>query len=140
MCANRANQHVIHTLQGLICGLVMSCAEPRQSVEQDCRLCLIFAQDDLVDAKPDTRYADKYKQTQHEVLTQILQARGFEVHVLPIILGFAGSIYKTSVSALSTLGIEGSKAKNWQTGEVFHIGCWSFWARAMFFLAGSLIR
>ena len=61
----------------------------------------------------DSGYADKYrrKQTQHEVLTHILQAHGFEGHVLPRILSFAGSIYKTSGSALSTLGIEGSKAK-----------------------------
>ena len=72
----------------------------------------------------DTRYADKYrrKQTQHEVLTHLLQARGFEVHVLPMMLCFAGSIYKTFVSALSTLGTEGSKAKkvlqNWHVHSV----------------------
>ncbi|KAL3155506.1 hypothetical protein ABBQ38_15503 [Trebouxia sp. C0009 RCD-2024] len=61
----------------------------------------------------DTRYSDKYrrKETQHEHLQTLLQARGFEVILLPIILGFTGAIYKTTMSALSALGIEKAQAK-----------------------------
>ena len=61
----------------------------------------------------DTRYSDKYrrKETQHEHLQTLLQARGFEIILLPIILGFTGAIYKTTVSALSALGIEKAQAK-----------------------------
>ena len=61
----------------------------------------------------DTRYSDSYrcKGTQHEHLQTLLQARGFEVILLPVILGFTGAIYKTTVSALPTLGIEKAQAK-----------------------------
>ena len=61
----------------------------------------------------DTRYSDKYrrKETQHEHLQTLLQARGFEVILLPVILGFTGAIYKTTVLALPALGIEKAQTK-----------------------------
>ena len=61
----------------------------------------------------DTRYSDKYrrKEIQHEHLKTLLQARGFEVILLPIILGFTRAIYNTTVSALPALGIENTQAK-----------------------------
>ncbi|KAL3154986.1 hypothetical protein ABBQ38_15507 [Trebouxia sp. C0009 RCD-2024] len=61
----------------------------------------------------DTRYSDKYrrKEEQHKHLQTLLQARGFEVTLLPVILGFTGAIYKTTVSALPALGIEKAPAK-----------------------------
>ena len=61
----------------------------------------------------DTRYTDKYKrkETQHIQLQEILKIRGFDVQVLPIILGFSGAIYRSNVTALSILGVERPKAK-----------------------------
>ena len=61
----------------------------------------------------DTRYTDKYKrkETQHIQLQEILKIRGFDVQVLPIILGFSGAIYRSNVTALSILGVEHPKAK-----------------------------
>ena len=61
----------------------------------------------------DTRYNDKYrrKETQHKHLLTLLQARRFEVILLPVILGFTGAIYKTTVSALPALGIEKAQTK-----------------------------
>lgn len=61
----------------------------------------------------DTRYSDKFrrKETQHEHLQTLLQARGFEVILLPVILGFTGAIYKTTVSAVAALCIERAQAK-----------------------------
>ena len=70
----------------------------------------------------DTRYTDKYrrKETQHEHLQQTLRAQGFEVIVLLIILGFAGTIYKTAVVALAMLGYERHKAKKLLQGWHAH--------------------
>ena len=61
----------------------------------------------------DIRYGDKYerKETQHAHLQTLLQACGFEVILLPIILGFTGAIQKTTVLALPALGIEKTQAK-----------------------------
>ena len=61
----------------------------------------------------DTRYSDKHrrKEEQHEHLQTLLQARGFEVILLPVILGFTGAIYKMTLSALPALGIEKAQAK-----------------------------
>ena len=62
----------------------------------------------------DTRYSDKHrrKETQHEHLQTLLQARGFEVTLLPLILGFTGAIWIKTVSALAVLGIEKAQAQN----------------------------
>ena len=61
----------------------------------------------------DTRYSDKYrrKETQHEHLQTLLQARGSEVILLTVILGFTGAIYKTTLSALPAIGIEKAQTK-----------------------------
>ena len=55
----------------------------------------------------DTRYEDKLRQKreQHRLLEDLLTRRGFKVIYLPIILGNAGAIYKTTESALLQLGI-----------------------------------
>ena len=61
----------------------------------------------------DTRYMDKLlrKELQHKQLQESLKQRGFEVILLPIVLGVTGTIYKTNIAALSALGIEQDKAK-----------------------------
>ena len=61
----------------------------------------------------DTRYTDKYtrKELQHAKLQTLLKQQGYEVILLPLVLGVTGAIYKTNVTALNSLGIERDKAK-----------------------------
>ena len=56
----------------------------------------------------DTRYEEKLeeKEAQHTALEVALKEYGYDVTVLPIILGVSGSIYKTTKHALGQLGIE----------------------------------
>ena len=54
-------------------------------------------------------YIDKY--THKELRHANLQTLGYEVILLPIVLGVTIAIYKASVTALNVLGIERDKAK-----------------------------
>ena len=60
----------------------------------------------------DTRYVDKLheKQQQHQRLEASLRAYGYDVSVLPIMLGFYGTIPNSAVEAVHTLGIERKRA------------------------------
>ena len=56
------------------------------------------------------RYHDKLlqkQQQQHERLTQIMQSKGFTVHVLPVLLGNIGEVFR---STLSTIKLAGANA------------------------------
>ena len=57
----------------------------------------------------DTNYERKYAQKlqQHQLLHHTLTQHGFEVRLLPLPLGFAGTMYKTNMSAVMEL------ARNW---------------------------
>ena len=56
----------------------------------------------------DTMYEDKLKEKelQHKRLQQALSAYGYEVIAVPIILGFYGTIFTTTVQSAQTLGVE----------------------------------
>lgn len=56
----------------------------------------------------DTRYIDKLheKQQQHQRLQASLTAYGYNLTVLPITLGFYGTVSNSTVEAVRTLGIE----------------------------------
>ena len=56
----------------------------------------------------DTRCEQKLeeKEAQHTALEVALKEYGYDVTLLPIILGVSGSIYKTTKHALGQLGIE----------------------------------
>ena len=56
----------------------------------------------------DTMYEDKLmeKELQHKRLQEALSAYGYEVIAVPIILGFYGTIFTTTVQSAQTLGIE----------------------------------
>ena len=56
----------------------------------------------------DTRYVEKLheKQQQHQGLEASLRAYGYDVSVLPIVLGFYGTISISAVKVAHTLGIE----------------------------------
>ena len=56
----------------------------------------------------DTMYEDKLKEKelQHKRLQEALSAYGYEVIVVPIILGFYGTIFTTTVQSAQTLGVE----------------------------------
>lgn len=58
-------------------------------------------------------YSDKYKrkETCRAHLQTLLWARGFMVTSLSVILGFTGSMYQTTVSALPALGVEMTQAQ-----------------------------
>lgn len=58
-------------------------------------------------------YVDKFheKQQQHKRLEASLKAYGYDVHVLPVTLGFYGTIPNSAVEAMHTLGIERKRAK-----------------------------
>ena len=62
----------------------------------------------------DTRYVDKLheKQQQHQRLEASLIAYGYDVTVLPIILGSYGTIPISAVEAVHTLGIERKRANS----------------------------
>ena len=53
-----------------------------------------------------TRYHDnlREKQQQHERLTQILQSKGFTVHVLPVLLGNTGELFRSTLSNIKLAG------------------------------------
>ena len=61
----------------------------------------------------DTRYKDKLEEKlhQHDLLVRLLEDRGFEVSVLPFILGFSGTIYLDNVEQLGSIGITRPRAK-----------------------------
>ena len=56
----------------------------------------------------DTMYQDKLKEKelQHKHLQEALSAYGYEVIAVPIILGFYGTIFTTTVQSAQTLGVE----------------------------------
>ena len=56
---------------------------------------------------PDTRYADKLaeKKQEHAELARLLIVQGYDVEILPFILGNGGTIYKSCQDTLSALGI-----------------------------------
>ena len=56
----------------------------------------------------DTMYQDKLKEKelQHKHLQEALSAYGYEVIAMPIILGFYGTIFTTTVQSAQTLGVE----------------------------------
>ena len=58
-----------------------------------------------------TPYHDKVleKQQQHERLTQILQSKGFTVHVLPVLLGNTGEISKSTLSNIKLAGADADR-------------------------------
>ena len=58
----------------------------------------------------DTRYEDKLKEkeSQHQALQEALEDYGYKVAVLPVILGFSGSHFHTTIHAFKQLGIEHS--------------------------------
>ena len=55
-----------------------------------------------------TRYLEKLteKLQQHQVLTDILKAKGFDVQVLPVILGNTGEIFKSSLTSIKQAGAD----------------------------------
>ena len=46
------------------------------------------------------------KQQQHERLTQILQSKGFTVHVLPVLLGNTGEVFRSTLSNIKLAGAD----------------------------------
>ena len=58
-----------------------------------------------------TLYHDKLleKQQQHERLPQILQSKGFTVHVLPVLLGNTGEIFKSTLSNIRLTGADADR-------------------------------
>ena len=56
----------------------------------------------------DTKYEEKLaeKQQQHQRLQSMLQMYGYTVILLPIILGFSGTIYNSTVECMQKLGID----------------------------------
>ena len=67
----------------------------------------------------DTMYEDKLKEKelQHKRLQEALSAYGYEVIVVPIILGFYGTIFTTTVQSAQTLGVERARVN---CPEVMH--------------------
>ena len=61
----------------------------------------------------DTRYAEKVaeKNEQHEKLVDMLKMYGYDVHVRPMPLGYAGSNYNCNLSMLQDLGLQRTVAK-----------------------------
>ena len=51
----------------------------------------------------DTKYE---KKKQHKTLHHMLQSYGYDVIMLPIILGFSGTIYKSTLECMHKLGVE----------------------------------
>ena len=58
-----------------------------------------------------TRYHDKIleKQEQHERLTQILQSKGYPVHVLPLLLGNTGEAFRSTLSNIKLAGADADR-------------------------------
>ena len=58
-----------------------------------------------------TRYHDKLleKQQQHERLTQILQSKGFTVHVLPVLLSNTAEIFKSMLLNIKLAGADADR-------------------------------
>jgi hypothetical protein len=58
----------------------------------------------------DTKYEEIWqtKTEQHQTLISLLTHFGYEVHLRPLPLGVAGTIYKTNLTTLVDLGIGGS--------------------------------
>ncbi len=58
----------------------------------------------------DTKYEEIWqtKTEQHQTLIRLLTHFGYEVHLRPLPLGVAGTIYKTNLTTLVDLGIGGS--------------------------------
>ena len=61
----------------------------------------------------DTRYAEKVaeKNEQHEKLVDMLKLYGYYVHLRPMPLGYAGTIYNCNLSMLQDLGLQRTVAK-----------------------------
>ena len=49
------------------------------------------------------------KQQQHEQLTQILQSKGFTVHVLHVLLGNTGEAFKSTLSNIKLAGADADR-------------------------------
>ena len=58
-----------------------------------------------------TRYHDKFleKQQQHERLTQISESKGFIVHVLPVLLGNTGEVFRSTLSNIKLAGADADR-------------------------------
>ena len=61
----------------------------------------------------DTRYVEKMaeKNEQHEKLVDMLKMYGYDVHLRPMPLGYAGTIYNCNLSMLHDLGLQRTVAK-----------------------------
>ena len=61
----------------------------------------------------DTRYAEKMaqKNEQHEKLVDMLKMYGHDVHLRPMPLGYAGTIYNCNLSMLQDLGLQRTVAE-----------------------------
>ena len=61
----------------------------------------------------DTRYVEKMaeKNEQHEKLVDMLKMYGYDVHLRPMPLGYAGTIYNCNLSMLQDLGLQRTVAK-----------------------------
>lgn len=51
------------------------------------------------------------KMQQHQLLCQMLTQHGYKVRLLPLPLGFAGTLYKSNMAAPTELGISRAQAK-----------------------------
>ena len=60
-----------------------------------------------------TRYHDKLLEKQHERLTQILQRKGFTVHVLSVLLGDTGEVLKSTLSNIKLAGADADGISKW---------------------------
>ena len=49
------------------------------------------------------------KQQQHERLTQILESKGFIVHVLPVLLGNTGEVFRSTLSNIKLAGADADR-------------------------------
>ena len=56
-----------------------------------------------------TNYNFLEKQQQHERLTQILQSKGFIVHVLPVLLGNTGEVFRSTLSNIKLAGADADR-------------------------------
>ena len=107
--------------------IVEMCAEEYEQYMQTATMVQLCPQ--MLDGKPrkvwvaeavycsDTMYEDKLKEKelQHIHLQEALSAYGYEVIAVPIILGFYGTIFTTTVQSVQTLGVEKARVNRYFT-------------------------
>ena len=95
MSAEEHGQYMQHATMAQLCPQMLD-GKPRKVWVAEAGYC------------SDTMYEDKLKEKelQHKRLQEALSAYGYEVIAVPIILGFYGTIFTTTVQSAQTLGIE----------------------------------